>query len=407
MSTRAVHLEVAEDYSSEAFLSAFHRFTARRGHCAELFSDCGTNFVGADKQLREMFTEASVQYQQITYSLSHESTTWTFNPPSAPHFGGLWGLWEAAVKSAKRHLRRVIGEQILTFVEYSTLLCRIEACLNSRPLTPLSDDASELCPLTPAHFLIQRCSFLVPEPEASTSKVSLSKRWELVTQLSQHFWRRWLSEYLSTLQLRLKWQVPTRPLQKGDMVLIKSEITPLGKWPLGRIVDLHPGADGLVRVATVQTPSSIVKRPIVKLVVLHSPQVWSYPFFTLCCRLWHCSSFGRKWAGCSMFRYLKISKGSRGYQDASSRLEQPISRRIATSPQSRGFRRCLAFRLATRFSTVQLGERDRTHRSASALTHTHYLRTLQIVPQYNLFSVFFHRHPHLILNKDIEFTFEA
>ena len=214
---------VAEDYSSAAFLSAFHRFTARRGHCAELFSDCGTNFVGTDKQLREMFTEASVQYQQITYSLSHESTTWTFNPTSAPHFGGQTPFL------AKRHLRRVIGEQILTFVEYSTLLCRIEACLNSRPLIPLSDDASELCPLTSAHFLIQRCSFLVPEPEASTSKVSLSKRWELVTQLSQHFWRRWSSEYLSILQLRLKWQVPTRPLQKGDMVLIKSEITPPGK----------------------------------------------------------------------------------------------------------------------------------------------------------------------------------
>ena len=158
-----------------------------------------------------MFTEASVQYQQITYSLSHESTTWTFNHPSAPR------LWETAVKSAKRHLQRVIGKQILAFFEYSTLLCRIEACLNSRPLIPLSDDASELCPLTPAHFLIQRCSFLVPEPEASTSKGSLSKRWELVTQLSQHFCRRWSSEYLSTLQLCLKWQAPTRPLQKSPL----------------------------------------------------------------------------------------------------------------------------------------------------------------------------------------------
>ena len=127
---------------------------------------------------------------------------WIFNPPAAPHFGG---LWEAAVKSAKRHLKRVIGDQVLTFVEYSTVLCRIEACLNSRPLATLTDDTFDLQPLTPAHFIIQRCSFLVPEPDLSTTKISLGKRWELVSQLAQHFWKRWSTDYLSSLQARQKW----------------------------------------------------------------------------------------------------------------------------------------------------------------------------------------------------------
>ena len=233
MSTRALHLEIVEDYTSETFVNALHRFTARRGHCSEMFSDKGTNFVGADKQLRMLFSETSSHNEQM-----------------------------------KRHLRRIVGEQVLTFLEYSTLLCRIEACLNSRPLTPLSDDNSDLQPLTPAHFLIQRCFLLVPEPDLSTSRMTLGKRWELVSQLVQQIWRRWSTDYLTALQVRQKWQSPTRQFCPGDLVLIRSEIYPPGIWPLGRIIQVHPGVDDLVRVATIRTSTTTLKRPIVKLILI-------------------------------------------------------------------------------------------------------------------------------------------
>ena len=183
-------LEIVEDYTSEAFVSAFHRFTACRGHCSELYSDQGTNFVGADKQLGALFIEALKHFQQVSNCSA-----------SPPYFGG---IWEAVVKSAKRHLRRIIGEQVLTFVEYCTLLCRVEACLNYQPLIPLSYDASDPLPLMLAHFLIQRNSFLVPEPELTSAKISLGKRWELVSQLPQQFWNGWSMEYLLTLQVRTK-----------------------------------------------------------------------------------------------------------------------------------------------------------------------------------------------------------
>ena len=137
--------------------------------------------------LQEMFRKSSQDYQQSALALANLGTTWRFNPPAPPHFGG---LWKSAVKSAKYHLKRIIGEHVLTFVEYSTLLCRIEACLNSRPLQLLSDDPSDIKPLTPAHFLIHRESFLVPEEDMSTLKISLGKRWELITQMVQHFWQR-------------------------------------------------------------------------------------------------------------------------------------------------------------------------------------------------------------------------
>ena len=103
MATRDVHIEVVQDYSSEAFIAAFHRFTARRGHCKNLYSDQGTNFVGADVQLRQMVDASSEFSSRVVRSLTQDGTSWIFNPPSAPHFGG---IWEAAVMSAKHQIGR-------------------------------------------------------------------------------------------------------------------------------------------------------------------------------------------------------------------------------------------------------------------------------------------------------------
>ncbi|XP_046402966.1 uncharacterized protein LOC124168742 [Ischnura elegans] len=160
LSTRAVHLEAVSNYTSEAFIAAFRRFFGRRGHCSLLLSDKGTNFVGADRELKELFQRSSNFTRTLAEALASNGTEWRFNPPTAPHFDG---IWEAAVKSTKHHLRRVIGETKLTFEELSTLLCQVEACLNSRTLVPLSDDPNEIQALTPAHFLIQSSSYLIPE----------------------------------------------------------------------------------------------------------------------------------------------------------------------------------------------------------------------------------------------------
>ena len=122
-STKAVHLEAVSDYSTETFIAAFKRFVSRRGPCLKLFSDKGTNFVGADAELRKMYRKGSEFSNFVAYSLSKDGTEWVFNPPAAPHFGG---IWEAAVKSVKHHLKRVIGETKLTFEEFSTILYQID-----------------------------------------------------------------------------------------------------------------------------------------------------------------------------------------------------------------------------------------------------------------------------------------
>ena len=173
-------------------------------------------------------------------SLAQEGTLWIFNSPSAPHFGG---LWEATVKSAKHHLRRVIRDQVITFSELATILCRIEACLNLRSLTALSDDPSDLAVLSPSHILIQRSSFLVHEEDVNGVNIAPGKRWLLISQLTQHFWSRWSSEYLTSLQSRQKWRKHQRPVAVGDLVLIRSELTPPAK---GHLLVSPPSIQGVM-----------------------------------------------------------------------------------------------------------------------------------------------------------------
>ncbi|XP_075162773.1 uncharacterized protein LOC142235404 [Haematobia irritans] len=151
MTTKAVHLEAVSNLTSDAFLAALRRFFSRRGKSSHIYSDNGTNFVGTARKLGKEFIKAVQQNSNVAHDLASERVQWYFIPPGAPHFGG---LWEAAVKSVKHHLRRVIGEAKLTYEEMSTFLSQIESVLNSRPLRPVTIDHSELW--TPRHFLVGR-----------------------------------------------------------------------------------------------------------------------------------------------------------------------------------------------------------------------------------------------------------
>jgi hypothetical protein len=267
LTTRAVHLEIVSSLSTDAFLAALKRFTARRGKSSDIYSDCGTNFVGASKELKELLAlvNSNPHQQRVSSHLANEGIRFHFNPPSAPHFGG---LWEAGVKSVKHHLHRVVGNTRLTFEEMTTLMAQIEACLNSRPLTPISTDPNDLCALTPGHFLIGESLTAIPEPDITELKANRLSRWQLVQQLYQHFWRRWSGEYLSRLQQRPKWLRHRADIRVNDMVIIKDERFPPLKWKLGRVMEIQPGDDGHTRAVTVRTSEGEFQRPIAKLCLL-------------------------------------------------------------------------------------------------------------------------------------------
>ncbi|XP_023246626.1 uncharacterized protein LOC111643287 [Copidosoma floridanum] len=264
--TRAVHIEIVSDLSTGAFLAAYSRFVARRGCCSVIYSDNATNFRGAAVELNRMFSVSSKFIGEVASHLALKGTSWKFIPPRAPHFGG---LWEAAVRSFKFHLRRAMGSATLTFEELSTLAARIEACLNSRPLCTLSGDALDHLALTPGHFLVGSALLSYPEPyDESHCSTSLNHRWKQIVNIRNSFWSRWRKEVLNQLQQRNKWLKQAPNIEQGDVVLVKDELAPPAQWPLARVLQVHPGKDGLVRVVTLKTSKSVFLRPVVKLIRL-------------------------------------------------------------------------------------------------------------------------------------------
>ncbi|XP_014215061.1 uncharacterized protein LOC106644174 [Copidosoma floridanum] len=161
LAVKAIHIEIVSDLTFKAFLVAYDRFNAKRGACSCLYSDNATTFKGAAMDLKQLFTETSEFVKDIKGQLAMQGTKWSFIPPRAPHFGG---IWEAALKSFKHHYTRIVGESALTFKEHSTLAAKIESCLNSRPIGPLSTDPSEPAALTSGHFLVGTSCLTPPEP---------------------------------------------------------------------------------------------------------------------------------------------------------------------------------------------------------------------------------------------------
>lgn len=267
-STRAVHLEVCSDLSAEGFLAAFTRFTGRRGLPKTMFSDNGRNFVGASRQLLQqhnLFLKSAEKCLSEKHAI--DEFTWSFIPPHAPHMGG---IWEAAVKSMKSHLKKLSKNLSFTFEEFSTILVRIESILNSRPLSPLSQNPSELLPLTPGHFLRGAPLTAPPEGAINPPKVDLThlQRWKRLQTIQHLFSLRWKSEYVTELQRRYKWKTTRNNLKVNDFVVVKDDFLPSTEWRLGRITKTFLGKDNNVRVAEIKTQNGSIVRPVVKLCIL-------------------------------------------------------------------------------------------------------------------------------------------
>ena len=201
--TKAVQIEVETSLTTEAFLAALRRFIARRGKPKRIYSDNGTKFQGAANELHDIhkMLQSTSQMATVQDFLATEGCDWRFIPPHGPHFVG---LWEAAVKSMKYHLRWTLGSHVATYEELCTLLAEIEACLNSRPLCALSDDPFNQTYLSLRHFLIGEPLTQLPAADFTDVKLNRLSRWQTYQQVQQ-FWQRWSSDYLQILQQRQRW----------------------------------------------------------------------------------------------------------------------------------------------------------------------------------------------------------
>jgi len=261
LASRAVHLEIAFGLDVDSFLSAFYRMINRRGLPEEIISDNGTNFVGAEKELRRL-TNRIVEDRKFVSTMTSKNIKWTFNPPYAPHFGG---VFETMIKAAKKAIVAILGNSNVTDEELMTAFTSAEALINSRPLTYQSANPQDDIPLTPNHLLHGQVGGMFAPETTSEEAYHALKRWRRVQELTRHFWKRWLQEWIPSLSPRNKWLEVRNNLKVGDVVLALMSDSPRAHWPLARILEVHKGKDGNVHSARIQISDKSYVRPIVKL----------------------------------------------------------------------------------------------------------------------------------------------
>lgn len=259
---KCVHLEAVSELSKESYILALRRFIARRGKPKEIFCDNGRNFVAAAKEINDFLNQHSDSI--VGFAADHD-IKFIFSPAYAPNFNG---YVEAGIKSAKFHIKRILGNTHLTYEELATLFSQVEAILNSRPISPLSSSPNDYAALTPGHFIIGRPLTSLPAPSLLDINTKRLDRYQLLEQVRQHFWNRWQREYVTELQHKLKWKSRNRDLRLGDLVILKEDnIHPL-HWRLGRVCKLYPGTDGVPRVADINTAKGVVRRALNRICLL-------------------------------------------------------------------------------------------------------------------------------------------
>ena len=241
MTTRAVHIEMAETLTTDSFLLAFWRFVNVRGCPGVVYSDNGTNLVAGEKEIAEGL--ANFHQSTIGSKLARGGIEWHFSPPIAPHFGGAW-------------------ERLIL--------------MNGRPLEYVPVDPKDQIPLTPNHFLLLDASPNEPPDLFHVDEKLSNKGWRTAQVFITHFWNRWLREIVPKLNSRSKWTQPNRNLRVNDIVLVINPEQRRGEWPLGRFVEVFPGPDGVVRSASVilwadsETKTKVWTRAAHRLIVLQS-----------------------------------------------------------------------------------------------------------------------------------------
>ena len=252
--SRAVHIEVVHSLSTDSFINAFKRFVAIRGPVRKIRCDQGTNFVGAKNELLKMGCDM------------------VLNPPAASHRGG---VWERMIGVARRVIEGILCEHgsRLDDEGLMTVLCEATSVVNSRPLNVDNiSDPQSLEPLTPNHLITMK-SKVIPRnlvmEHMEPSHLYASKQWRRVQYLIDLFWSRWKKEIVHKFQSRAKWNTSRQNLVVGDLVLIIDDQCHRSYWKIGRVVEVFPSKDDLVRSVNVQLADrSILKRSVQKLVKL-------------------------------------------------------------------------------------------------------------------------------------------
>jgi hypothetical protein len=235
----------------------------------KIYSDPGSQLKAADKELQtalENLNKKTIAEFGVTNHID-----WEFGSPDAP-----WrnGCTEALIKSVKKSIKVVIGEQVLPFSEMQTVLYEVANLINSRPIGSYPTTVDDGVYLSPNDLLLGRSNSQLPSGpfDETTSKYT---RHRFISKLTESFWKKWNEIYFPSLVIHQKWHTKQRNMKVGDIVMIQDSGMIKGKWKLGRIVKSEPSTrDGLVRTVDIQykNPESntfiTISRPVQRLVVI-------------------------------------------------------------------------------------------------------------------------------------------
>lgn len=278
MYSRAVHIELLDDLTTDAFLNALRCFEALRGPADTLYCDNGTNFIGARNKLNKEL--ANMMESKLKQYLAERMINFRTSTPTASHQGG---VWERLIRSTRNILSEIFEKQKGRFdiSMLRTAFYEAMATINSRPLSLTHLNNEELLPLTPNSILSGKITPAGPPPGDLSSGDYVRSRWKRVQAAAEEFWRRWTDEYLQTITKRQVWKTTQENISVGDAVLVMDKDRPRNLWKIGTVTVVHPGGDNQVRKASVKMASpfidrfgkpmeeaTVLDRPIQKLVIL-------------------------------------------------------------------------------------------------------------------------------------------
>lgn len=251
---RCVYLELVSSLSTHTFLLALQRFVKRKARPTTIYSDNATNFRGSDNAFN------LIDWEEVEKVATTKRIEWKFNPPASPWWGG-W--WERLIRIIKDLLKRTLGKSKLNYEELMTILTEVEAIINERPLTYVTEDGEDLIPLTPLMFLQENTDIEFPEVDMNLGD-KLRIRYKYQKKLKEELRSRFRSEYLSALVQRGN-DPKGKSLKVGDIVLIGDDNKKRLNWPMGRVIEIMPGKDEHSRVARVKTSKNVLTRPFQRL----------------------------------------------------------------------------------------------------------------------------------------------
>jgi hypothetical protein len=265
LTIRAIHLEICHGQDTSCFLNALSRFCDVRGVPEKIVSDNQTALVRADKELQEWYNNIDFAKLEDSTKFGYKDSkgiTWMFNPPYAPHYGG---VFETIVKAMKRSLNFTLNHCDANEDKFRTAVSSVMSILNMRPISPYGQSNDDVI-LTPNHFLIGQVSGMI-FPANSDTNLTHRERYKFVVSLVDQFWARFLKEMLAKLQPRQKWSLQQPDLTVDTTVLEIDPNLPRGQWRLLRVAEILPSEDGLIRkVIVVNSAQRFYERAINKLI---------------------------------------------------------------------------------------------------------------------------------------------